>query len=80
MACHPLPIVRFPPPSPEQAVALQTASEFLNHAGTQITSILLGFPQLTGDTATLAEFITLMLCRAALCDGLLELADTMDRQ
>jgi hypothetical protein len=80
VACHPLPVVRFPPLSPEQALALQTASEYLNHAETQVTSVHFGVPQLTGDTAILAEFITLMLCSAALCDGLLELADTMDRQ
>jgi hypothetical protein len=74
-----LPIVHFPPPNDEQAAALQTTSAYLNQAGTQVASVLLGFPQLTGDTAILAEFSTLMLRSAALCNGLLELTDERDR-
>ena len=53
---------------------------YLNLAGTQVASVLLGFPPLDRDTATLAEFSTLMLRSAALCEGLLELADDLDRQ
>ena len=79
MAIPHLPIVHFPPPSDEQAAALQTASDYLTQAGTQVASVLLGFPQLNGDTATLAEFSTLMLRSAALCEGLLELTDELDR-
>jgi hypothetical protein len=75
-----LPVVHFPPPNPEQAAALQTVSEYLTQAGTQVASILLGFPALGGDTPTLAEFSTLMLRSAALCEGLLELADDLDQQ
>jgi hypothetical protein len=74
-----LPIVHFPPPSDEQVAALQTASDYLTQAGTQLASVLLGFPQLNGDTATLAEFSTLMLRSAALCEGLLELTDELHR-
>jgi hypothetical protein len=74
-----LPVVHFPPPNNEQAAALQTVSAYLNQAGTQVASILLGFPALSLDTATLAEFSTLMLRSAALCDGLLELTDELDR-
>jgi hypothetical protein len=75
-----LPVVHFPPPSPEQAVALQTAREYLHVAGTQVASVLLGFPPLDPDTAALAGFSTLMLRSAPLCDGLLEPADDLDRQ
>ena len=80
MAIHQLPVVHFLPPSDEQAAALQTVSAYLNQAGTQVASVLLGFPALGGDTSTLAEFSTLMLRSAALCEGLLELADELDRQ
>jgi len=72
--------VHFPPPSDEQAAALQTANDYLTQAGTQVASVLLGFPQLNGDTAALAEFSTLMVCSAVLCKGLLELTDELDRQ
>jgi hypothetical protein len=75
-----IPLVHLLPPTAAQAEALQTVSDYLNQAGTQVGSVLLGFPQLTGDTATLAEFSTLLLRCAALCDGLLELADDLDRQ
>jgi hypothetical protein len=75
-----LPVVHFPPPSTEQAAALQTTREYLNFAGTQVASFLLGFPPMDPDTAALAEFSTLMLRSAALCEGLLELADDLDRQ
>jgi hypothetical protein len=71
--------VHFPPPSDEQAAALQTTSDYLHQAGTQVASVLLGFPALSRDTATLAEFSTLMLRSAALCEGLLELTDELDR-
>jgi hypothetical protein len=47
---------------------------------TFLTCPQFGFPPLNGDTATLAEFSTLMLRSAALCKGLLELTDELDRQ
>jgi hypothetical protein len=72
--------VHFPPPNPEQAVALRTAGDYLTFAGTQVASFLLGFPPLDPDTAALAEFSTLLLRSAALCEGLLVLADDLDRQ
>jgi hypothetical protein len=75
-----LPVVHFPPSNTEQAAALQLASAYLHSVGTQVASVLLGFPQLNPDTATLAEFSTLLLRSAALCEGLLELADDLDRQ
>ena len=75
MAAHRDPIFPLPPPSAEQAAALQTVSAYLNQAGTQVASGLLGCPPLTSETATLAEFSTQMLRGAALCEGLLELAD-----
>ena len=80
MAIPYLRVVHFPPPNPEQTAALQTASEYLNRTGTQVASVLLGFPPLDPDTAALAEFSTLILRSAALCDGLLELANDPDRQ
>jgi hypothetical protein len=75
-----LPVVHFLPPNPEQMAALQTASEYLHGAGTQVASVLLGFPPLGPDTAALAEFSSVMLRGAALCDGVLELTDELDRQ
>ena len=69
-------IHHFPPPSSEQAAALQTVSQYLNQAGTRVASFLLGFPPHNGDTATLAEFSTLLLRIAALCDVLLERTDS----
>ena len=80
MAIPHLPVVHFPPPNAEQAVALQTTRAYLHGAGTQVASVLLGFPPLNPDTAALAEFSSLMLRSAALCEGLLELADELDRQ
>jgi hypothetical protein len=65
----------FPPPNASQAAALQTVSEYLNLAGTQIASVLLGCPPLDRNAATLAEFSNQMLQSAALCEGLLELTD-----
>jgi hypothetical protein len=52
----------------------------LHCAGTQVASVLLGCPPLDPNTAALAEFSTLMLRSAALCEGVLELADERDRQ
>jgi hypothetical protein len=75
-----LPVAHVPPPNEDQAAALQTARAYLHCAGTQVASVLLGFPSLDPDAAALAEFSTLMLRSAALCDGLLELADELDRQ
>lgn len=75
MTVHPPPVPRFPPPSDEQAAALRTASEYLKLAGTQAATFVLGCPPLNGDTAMLAEFSNAMLSGAALCMGLLELAD-----
>ncbi len=79
MAIQRLPVVHFPPPNPEQAVALQTTRAYLHCAGTQVASALLGFPPLNPDTAALAELSTLMLRSAALCEELLELTDELDR-
>ena len=75
MTDHPHFIGHFPPPSDAQAAALQIVSEYLNLAGTQIASCLLGCPPLDRNTATLAEFSNQMLQGAALCEGLLELTD-----
>ena len=80
MAMPPLPVVRVPPPTAEQAAALQTARAYLTFAGTQVASVLLGFPPLDPNTTALAEVSTLILRSAALCEGLLELTDHLDRQ
>ena len=80
MAIPHLPVVHFPPPNPEQAAALRTAREYLHVAGTQVASLPLGFPPVDPDTAALAELSSLMLRSAALCEGLLDLADDLDRQ
>jgi hypothetical protein len=75
-----LPVVHVPPPNTEQAAALQTASAYLHGAGTQVASVLLGFPPLDPDTAALAEFSSLMLRSAALCDGLRDLLAELNPQ
>jgi hypothetical protein len=75
-----LPVVHFPPPNPEQAAALQTTCKYLTQTGMQVASVLLGVPALSGDTAALAEFSTLVLRSAALCEGLLDLASELDQQ
>ena len=75
MAIRHQPLYYVPLPNDEQTAALQTVSEYLNHAGTQIASFLLGCPPINGDTATLAEFSNSMLRGAALCEGVLELTD-----
>jgi hypothetical protein len=77
---HPVPVAPLPPPNAEQMAALETVRAYLNQAGTQVASYLLGCPPLTRDTATLAEFSTQMLRGAALCEGLLELADEQLRR
>jgi hypothetical protein len=74
-----LPVVHVPPPTAEQVAALQTARAYLSLAGTQVASVLLGCPPLNSDTAALAEFSTLLLRSAALCDGVLDLAADLDR-
>jgi hypothetical protein len=80
VATHPGPVAQLPPPSAEQAAALETVRAYLNQAGTQVASCLLGCPPLTSETATLAELSTQMLRSAALCEGLLELADEQRRR
>ena len=72
-------ISHFPPPSDDQTAALQTVSDYLNQAGTQVASFLLGCPPLDGETAILAELSNSMLRGAALCAGLLELMDEPQR-
>jgi hypothetical protein len=75
MAVHPHSHPPFPLPSAEEAVALQIVSEYLTLAGTQSASLLLGCPPLDSDTKLLAEFSNSMLNSAALCAGLVEMAD-----
>ena len=79
MAMPQLPVVPVPPPTPEQAAALQTTRAYLTFAGTQVASVLLGCPPLNSDTAALAEFSSLLLRSAALCEGVLDLAADRDR-
>lgn len=68
-------IFSFPPPDEEQAVALQIVSDYLSLAGTQTATLLLGCPKLDGDISVLAEFSNNMLRGAALCAGLVRIAD-----
>jgi hypothetical protein len=75
LAVHSPPVPPFPLPDQEQAVALQIASEYLTLAGTQSASFLLGCPPLDKSTTLLAEFSNSMLSGAALCAGLVELAE-----
>jgi hypothetical protein len=80
VAMHTDLVAPLPPPSAEQAAALETVRAYLTQAGTQVASCLLGCPPLTSETATLAELSTQMLRGAALCEGLLELADEQLRR
>ena len=75
MAIQHLPVVHFPPPSPEQAAALRATCEYLNQVGTKTASVLLGCPPLDRNASTLAGFSNQLLQCAALCEGLLELID-----
>jgi hypothetical protein len=71
----------YPPfslPDPEQAIALQMASDYLTQIGTQAAAFLLGCPKITGDVALIAEFSNTLLNSAALCAGLVEIADEQD--
>jgi hypothetical protein len=76
VAMHTDLVAPLPPPSAEQVAA----RAYLTQAGTQMASCLLGCPPLTSETATLAELSTQMLRGAALCEGLLELADEQLRR
>jgi hypothetical protein len=64
-----------PPPTEAEANALETASAYLNRAGTQVASRVLGCPVPTGDVVALADFSNALLAGAALCAGLLDLPD-----
>jgi hypothetical protein len=75
VAVHPQITPSFTPPNEEEAVALQIASDYLTHAGTQFASFLLGCPRLDGDTVLLAEFSNSMLSGAALCAELVHVAE-----
>lgn len=75
MAVHPQSIPPFPLPTEEEAVALQIVSEYLTLAGTQAASLLLGCPPVDTETTLLADFSNSMLTGAALCAGLVELAE-----
>lgn len=68
-------VLSFPPPDEEQAVALQIVSDYLSLAGTQTATLLLGCPKVDNDTTVLAEFSNSMLRGAALCAGLVRIAD-----
>ncbi|MCC7021203.1 MAG: hypothetical protein IT338_00160 [Thermomicrobiales bacterium] len=73
----------YPPfslPDAEQAIALQMASDYLTRVGTQAATFLLGCPKIDGDTALIAEFSNTLLNSAALCAGLVEIADEQDRR
>jgi hypothetical protein len=72
----------YPPfslPDPEQTIALQMASDYLTQIGAQAATFLLGCPKITGDSALIAEFSNTLLNSAALCAGLVEIADEQDR-
>jgi hypothetical protein len=73
----------YPPfslPDPEQTIALQMASDYLTQIGAQAATFLLGCPKITGDSALIAEFSNTLLNSAALCAGLVEIADEQDRR
>lgn len=48
--------------------------------GTHTATHLLGFPPLTKATADVAEFSNMLLTSAALCEGVLDLADEHRRR
>jgi hypothetical protein len=59
----------------EQAVALQVVGEYLALAGMQAATALLGCPPVDRDTTRLAEISNSLLTSAALCAGLVEMAE-----
>ena len=69
-----------PPPNAEQAATLYSASEYLNLRGDAGRQLSGGCPQLNPDTAALAEFSTLMLPDAALCEGFLDMTNRLDQR
>ncbi len=77
------PVPQLPPiplPTAVEAAALNVARHCLRRVGTHAATHLLGFPPLTKATADLAEFSNMLLTSAALCEGLLELADEHRRR
>jgi hypothetical protein len=67
--------IPLPPPTEIESAALKTVSVYLRRAGTQAASVLLGCPPLDGETRVTAELSNQLLGSAALCSGLLDLAD-----
>ena len=63
------------PPSAAEAAALSVAAGYLARAGTRTASLLLGGRVVGGDAALLEALRDSLLGSAALCDGLLDLAD-----
>jgi hypothetical protein len=58
VAVHNDSVYHLPPLSADQAAALQTTSKYLNKAGPQVASFLLGCPPLAPAPAALVEFST----------------------
>jgi hypothetical protein len=69
-----------PLPTDDEAAALDVARAYLRRAGTHTATHLLGFPPMSKFTTDVAEFSNMLLTSAALCEGLLDLADEYRRR
>lgn len=63
------------PPTIAEAAALAVAAAYLNRAGTHAASLLLGHAPTAPDGPLLEAVRDQLLGGAALCDGLLDVAD-----
>ena len=77
MAASPTPSLAFPvrPPSTAEAAALAVVARYFGRAGTQAATLLLGDAVDPKEAALLGDLRDQLLAGAALCEGLLALAD-----
>ena len=69
-----------PLPNHDEVRALAVAGSYLTRAGTQVASRLLGCPEPDREAVMLADLSDTLLGSAALCSGLLDLADDEPRR
>jgi hypothetical protein len=79
VATRPPTALPVPPPTDDEAAALETVRAYLDRAETQVASRVLGCPDPTGEAAALADLGDALLTSAALCAGLLEWPDDRRR-
>jgi hypothetical protein len=67
-------------PTAVEAAALNVARRYLRRVGTHAATHLLGFPPLTKYAVDVAEFSNMLLTSAAVCEGVLDLANEYGRK